>query len=122
MTKILVPNLYHRCTVVKVIDGDTVDFNVDLGFHIYRTMRFRLYGIDAPEMKGESYQLGTLAKFHLIKLLDERPKWTISTFKDETDKYGRYLCEILLGDTYEPEAPSINKLMVEQGFAIARVW
>ena len=65
----------YRCEVVKVIDGDTVDVNIDLGFGVWlKKERVRLRGIDTPESRTrdlEEKKYGLLAKLFLQKMLDE---------------------------------------------------
>lgn len=110
----------YRAQITKVVDGDTVDAEVDLGFHVQFTMRLRLFGINAPEMNTSA---GPLSKAHLIELLSpptEPPipagiylPVTIRTQKDRTEKYGRYLATIIRTDGVD-----VNALMVADGFAI----
>lgn len=100
----------YRATVIRVIDGDTVDLRVDLGFDAALNMRVRLTGLDAPE-RGKSG--GTEATAWLTEKLKTRAEIIIKTSKDSREKYGRYLAEIyLLGD-----AVSVNRQMIEAGHA-----
>lgn len=84
----------YFCTalLVRVIDGDTVRLDMDLGQHIHKTDNYRLLGIDTPEMSTDA---GKEAKRALELLLDE---WggECETFK--ADKYGRYLVKLTLQD------------------------
>lgn len=91
----------YKAELIRVVDGDTVDLKVDLGFRMSTVTRFRLYGIDAPERDKK-------AKAHLFELLSD--SLTIETHKDP-DNFGRWLCTIYKGET------NINKQMVEDGFA-----
>jgi len=115
---------YYNCTILKVVDGDTVDIHVDLGMTVSTIQRFRLYGIDAPETRGESRDLGRSAKNHLTMLLDAYDRWSIRTYKDSTDKYGRYLCSIFMPnkDGEDDFVWTINEQMVRDGHAITRFW
>jgi micrococcal nuclease len=90
----------YNGTVVYVVDGDTVDILVDLGFDISYKIRVRMLGIDTPEMKGKKAAEREHAKqakaFVETTVLNKQV--VIKTYKDDTDKYGRYLAEIYLED------------------------
>jgi micrococcal nuclease len=99
-------------TVIKVIDADTVDIKVDLGFKISFVERFRLYGIDAWETRGVERPKGLLAKEYLIERLEEVENCvTIVTIKDKKGKYGRYLANIIIGEE------DLNAALVVNGHA-----
>lgn len=98
----------YRASVVRVIDGDTVDLRVDLGFDASLNMRVRLAGIDAPE-RGQPG--GSEATAWLTQKLPMRADVVLKTQKYRREKYGRYLAEIyLIGDTL-----SINEQMIRIG-------
>jgi len=87
--------------VVKVVDGDTFDVIVDLGFKIKQEIRVRLKDIDTPEIYHpscpEELAHGQAAKkFVEEKLLDK--EILLVTFKDKTGKYGRYLADVVYVD------------------------
>ena len=92
----------YRCKLVKVIDGDTIDVDIDLGFGVWlKKERVRLVGIDTPESRTrdlEEKKYGLAAKEFLIK-------WTgagelrLKTQKDKTGKFGRILGELWTFDT-----------------------
>lgn len=99
-----------KCT--KVVDGDTVDLVVDLGFNMYMTRRFRLYGINTAEMHARDPAERTRAqsaKAELEKLLIG--PLTINTLKDSADKYGRYLA------TIHANGINVNEHLVKIGLA-----
>lgn len=102
----------YRCQLVRVIDGDTVEVTIDLGFHLSLQRPVRLKGINAPETKGESKAAGEKAAAHLFALLVNRPGLTIQTFLDKEDKYGRVLGVFFDGDK------NINAQMVMDGYAV----
>ena len=84
----------YRAIITDVYDGDTVTADIDLGFDIWRrNERLRLYGIDAPEVRGQERQKGLLARDALRERLVGK-EVTICTIKDKTGKYGRYLVRI----------------------------
>jgi micrococcal nuclease len=98
----------YYATVGRVVDGDTVDLEVDLGFHMVARIRFRLTGINAPEMSTVD---GPQAKMHLQSLLPVGTSVRITTAK--ADKYGRWLAVI-----YDQRERSVNQLMLDAGHAV----
>mgnify|MGYP003394911693 CR=1 FL=1 len=109
----------YRATVVGVVDGDTVDLDVDLGFHTQFNSRFRLFGINTPESYGkEASVAGHAAKDRLKALLPVGLVVLVRTEKDKTEKYGRFLGTIQLRDG--PLAgKSVNDILVKEGHALA---
>jgi len=103
----------YRAKVIKVVDGDTVDLDIDLGFSLSFTQRFRLYAINAPEMKGESKEAGKASKAFLEEMIKGK-EVLIRTYKDEQGKYGRYMAYIY---SYDDEV-CINDVMVIRGYAV----
>ena len=98
--------------VVKVVDGDTIDIVIDLGFSLTKKERVRLAGIDAPESRtsnAEEKVLGLESKEFLIRRLDGCEKLKVKTEKD--GKYGRMLGWIYCGQT------NINEEMIYRGYA-----
>ena len=90
----------YKAVVNRVVDGDTLDLNVDLGFKIMYKIRVRLYGIDTPEIFHPSCDAerdhGREAKeFVKSKVLGKEV--ILRTMKDKTGKYGRYLADINYG-------------------------
>jgi endonuclease YncB( thermonuclease family) len=76
-----------------VVDGDTFDSMVDLGFGVFRRERFRVYGINAPERGKGGWDA---AKADLCRLLLNGGPKRIATFKDRRDKYGRYVADVVI--------------------------
>ena len=103
----------YRVEIVKVVDGDTVDVDIDLGFGIWmKNERVRLFGIDTPESRTrdlEEKARGLASKDKLIELLGEGDFVLESK---EVGKYGRVLGTLLVGDI------NINDTLVEEGFAV----
>lgn len=100
----------YEAEVVKIVDGDTVDLDIDLGFHIKVTKRVRLSFINAPEMNTD---LGKRSKEFLVRTIPSGSNIIIKTQLDSTDKYGRVLGELFAPD----QISSINKLMIDSGHA-----
>ena len=96
----------YNAVVNKIIDGDTVNLTIDLGFRLTYTANCRLAYINAPEMSTEE---GKTSKIALTIMLGIGDKVTINS--TGLDKYGRPVVEILRKDT------TVNKIMLEQGHA-----
>ena len=83
----------YRAKVIKIVDGDTVDFDVDLGFRISIRIRTRLLGVDTPERGHEDWAKATSVLTNLLnEKKDEEDYVKIQTTK--TGKYGRWLVNI----------------------------
>lgn len=83
----------YKAVCTKVIDGDTVELNVDLGFNIHNIIRGRLVGVDAPELfTGEKREAGKKAKEYLEQLVLNKPL-TVKTIKDKKS-FDRWIVEI----------------------------
>ena len=105
----------YRATIRRVVDGDTVDITLDLGFDILYNNRIRLLGIDTPESRTrdlEEKKLGLAAKERVRELCPVGSTVTVKTPKDGRGKFGRILGEIYVGDV------NVNKLLVEEGHAV----
>jgi micrococcal nuclease len=105
----------YRADIVRVIDGDTVEADIDLGFKVSIRLKLRLYGIDAPEVRGEEKE-GLSSKVALGEMIAACPPITVQTFKDITGKYGRYLA-ILLGVSEGGVVMNLNDQLVKGGWA-----
>ncbi len=106
---------YFVKNVLKVIDGDTVDVEIDLGFDLTKKERVRLGGIDTPESRTrdlEEKKLGLQAKDYLKSLIMNADKLIVRTEKD--GKFGR-----MIGYLYmNPDATvSLNQMLIDEGFA-----
>jgi micrococcal nuclease len=97
----------YNAVVDYVVDGDTVDLSIDLGFDIWHKTRVRLLGIDTPE---KWYNYGKVVKAYVVEQLEGKPVQIVST---KQDKYGRYLVQIYLDSGVE----TFNKHLIDQGMA-----
>lgn len=97
--------------IKRVVDGDTIDVLVDLGFRITIDGRCRLAGINAPET---STKAGKDARSWLNEWFTARPEFVIRTEKDRGDKYGRWLATIISHD-----GTVLNEAIVAAGHAVA---
>jgi micrococcal nuclease len=111
------PAYLYRAVVVRVIDGDTIDVDIDLGFYVWiKKQRIRLLGIDAPEVKGDTRPEGLAATEHL-KAMIEGESIILRTVKgddggDRDDSFGRWL-----GTIYHDDM-DVNAEMMRSGHAI----
>jgi micrococcal nuclease len=108
---------YNVKKVYKVVDGDTIDVDIDLGFNVSYFQRVRLAGIDTPESRTTDLrekELGLQSKEWLKKKLEGAENIVIKTQKpDSTEKYGR-----ILGDLHiKGYEKSLNQMMIDEGYA-----
>jgi micrococcal nuclease len=113
------PYIYRIKSVGRVVDGDTIDADIDLGFDISLTKRIRLAGIDTPESrttdKAEK-ELGLDAKNWLKHRLEEAKDIIIRTqLPDSTEKYGRIIGQLYINGEDVP----LNQQMIIEGYALA---
>lgn len=105
----------YKAIVTSVYDADTITANIDLGFGIWTfKQKIRLFGIDAPEMRGEEKPEGTISRDWLRERILGN-EIVLKTHKAGTGKgkYGRWL-----GDVFVPgETVSLNQQMVDLGLA-----
>jgi len=118
----------YRAKCVRVVDGDTLDLDIDLGLNVHVMERVRLAGIDTPETYGvkkdsEEYAAGLRAKERVTELVmgiagvgvhepSCRTELTVITQKDKAGKYGRYLVTIIL-----PDGSYLNQILLDEGLA-----
>jgi len=103
---------YKIKKITRVVDGDTIDVDIDLGFGITISHRIRLKGINAPETKTldlEEKNKGIQARLWLEKELSKPGEWVIETTKE--DKYGRMLGTLRLVG----EPITVNEKMLNEG-------
>ena len=91
----------YRASVSKVIDGDTLDLIIDVGFHMTTKQRVRLLWVDTPEMRGPEREDGKVAKLFVENWVDEHSKslWPFVVHTEKDDAFGRWLCDLLPVDT-----------------------
>ena len=106
---------YFVKSVDRIVDGDTIDISIDLGFDLTKKERVRLAGIDTPEKRTKDqrekemgYQATEFLEMHLM----EATKLTVRTEKD--GKFGRMLGWLYKTDT---DTMSINQIMIDKGYA-----
>lgn len=108
---------YRVKKVLRVVDGDTIDVDIDLGFNVSYTQRVRLAGIDTPESRTTDLKekaLGLEVKEYLKHCLEGAEDIIIQTEKpDSSEKYGRILGWLFIND----DEISLNEKMINEGYA-----
>jgi len=108
----------YKAKLDRVVDGDTLDLIIDMGFKITTNQRIRLANINTPETYGQKhdsdeYKAGIKAKNFVIKRLEENQNIARIETSKLTGKYGRYIGVIWFADS----ETSLNDELVEKGFA-----
>ncbi len=109
----------YNATILRVIDGDTVDASIDLGFNISHKIRIRLLGIDTPETRTrdlEEKERGLQAKYRLVELLDSVENKCLVQTRSNKGKYGRWLGTLIIKDENNFDL-NINQTLIDEGFA-----
>ena len=113
------PYIYRIRTISKVVDGDTIDADIDLGFDISLSKRIRLAGIDTPESRTTNIKekaMGLESKEWLKKTLEGAKDILIKTeLPDSTEKYGRIIGHLFING----QETSLNNQMIYEGYALA---
>lgn len=104
------PGLYnYKARVVRVVDGDTFDADISLGFHASMTLRLRLLGVDSPEMNGLPKGAGKAAKdFATARLLGR----DVVIRTEKSDSFGRWLARVTV------DGVDFSTALIEGGFAV----
>jgi micrococcal nuclease len=109
----------YNCKIVKVVDGDTVDVDIDLGFGVWmKNERVRLYGIDAPESRTrdkEEKKYGLASKKYVQDHMPVNSKQTLRTIKDNVGKFGRVLGVFVLP---EHNNQRLDEMMIKNHHAV----
>ncbi|HET8803484.1 MAG TPA: thermonuclease family protein [Aequorivita sp.] len=100
----------YKAKIIDVYDGDTVTAMVDLGFYHFQQMKFRLYGINTPEIRGEERERGLVVRDIMRAMILDK-EVTINSYKDKQEKYGRYLANIIVDEI------DLNLWLVQNGHA-----
>ena len=116
----------YRVEIVKVVDGDTVDVDIDLGFGVWlKKERVRLFGIDTPESRTRDLvekKHGLAAKDFLVREMEEADDVILATNKDAEGKFGRILGTLIGVHSNELDGSmrvNINEKMVDFHHAVA---
>ena len=102
----------YKAIITSVYDGDTIRADIDLGFGVWiKNQPLRFYGINAPELKGDTKESALKTKNRVKELLLNK-EVIIETVKDKKEKYGRWLAKIIHNSIL------INELLVQEGLAV----
>lgn len=109
----------YKAIITKVIDGDTVDVDIDLGFEVWlKNQRIRLYGIDTPESRTSDKVekvFGLLAKNKILEFCPIGSEIILQTKTDDSrGKYGR-----ILGELVTKDGINVNEYFIENNYAVA---
>ena len=111
------PYIYRIKNILRVVDGDTIDADIDLGFSISLEKRIRLAGVDTPESRtadANEKKYGLESKEWLKKKVEGAKDILIKTeLPDSTEKYGRIIGHLYING----EATSLNNQMIAEGYA-----
>lgn len=117
-------NYRYSCIINRVVDGDTVDVDIDLGFDCWlKNQRIRLRDIDAPEVRTRDLfekELGLAAKEFVEKHLPVGSSQVLSSYEYRPDKYGRIIGDFALLDqnlVLVSGCRYLTELMLEEGYA-----
>lgn len=108
----------YNALIERVVDGDTIDIVINLGFKITTNQRIRLQGINTPETynvkkDSDEYKAGMKAKEFVLKRIEDNDGEALIETEKDTGKYGRYIATVWLHDN----AISLNDELVNKGFA-----
>lgn len=109
---------FYQAYVEKIIDGDTLDLMIDLGFDIHHKVRVRLYGVNTPESRTSDKEekiRGLAAKNYVVNWIKDSETIFIQTIKDKTEKYGRVLGRIYSNETQDS---CLNDDLIKSGNAV----
>jgi len=106
----------YRCIIDRVVDGDTVDVHIDLGFDVWlKNERIRVHGIDTPECRTRDLNekaAGIAAKVYVAKLLPSGSVSILISNEFNKGKFGR-----ILGD-FKIEETTLTKLLIDNHYAV----
>lgn len=109
-------NYVRTAKVLRVVDGDTIDLTVDLGFDVWKKERIRLARVDAPEVRGVEREAGLAAKKFVVDLLEMYPVVIVKTTKAR-GKYGRYIGEIEFEEIEGKRVINLSDTLLAEGHA-----
>jgi micrococcal nuclease len=106
----------YRAELVRAVEGETIYLNVDLGFRVRKLIRVRVLNLDTPEMNTVEGGVAKLTASTLLKTEGDFPL-RVTTLKDKTDKYGRWLAVITMpdGSDYAETMTALGHVKPEAG-------
>ena len=110
----------YKCKVKRVVDGDTMDVILDLGFSVHHAVRVRMAGIDTPESRTrdkDEKARGKLSKAFLKERIKGKKIILKTKIKDAKGKFGRVIAEVW-AEFEEGSLRNINELMIKECYAV----
>ena len=108
------PAYTYRAVVTKVVDGDTIDVDLDLGCHVWIHRRLRFLEVNAWETRGEDRERGLAAKAFVEQVIADADRVIVQTEMDAEGKYGRLLAWVHLVDG-DGSSSCLNKALIDEG-------
>jgi len=113
----------YNCKIRRVVDGDTLDVDIDLGFDLcLSNQRIRLKGVDTPESRTrdlEEKKFGLLAKELVKSYCPIGQTLTLRTSLDDRGKFGRILGEFMVYHAKKDACRTLNSILIEEGYGVA---
>ena len=110
----------YEAKLVRVVDGDTAEFDVSLGFYVSVRLMVRFRGINTPELRGgtdESKAKARDAKIYVQSCLEHAKKIVLRTYKDKTGKFGRWIADVMYEIHAGEDLVLLNEELVARGLA-----
>ena len=110
----------YKCKVKRVVDGDTMDVILDLGFDVHHAVRVRLAGIDTPESRTRDLDekaRGKLSKAFLKESIKGKKIVLKTKIKDSRGKFGRVIAEVW-AEFEKGSLRNVNELMIKECYAV----
>ena len=112
----------YKAKLIRIVDGDTIDAEIDLGFDTIIRKRIRLYGINTPDTKTKDLDekaKGLASKQRLTELLDK--EFVVETILNKRGKYGRVL-GVIYNISANNKRLNINEVLVNEGHAVKHLF
>ena len=100
----------RRCEIVRVVDGDTIEMRIDLGFATWVTEMVRLAGVDTPEMRGPEAEAGQWVTKQVIEHIGDCRECWIHSQRFRVDSFRRVIADVWIG------GHSLNTWLVQKGY------
>jgi micrococcal nuclease len=106
---------HYKGRVMKVVDGDTIEVAIELGFDLVFTTRVRVAGVNTPEIHSKDLAekvKAEEARLTVVHWVAAHPEVYLRTIKTK-EKYGRYLAEV-----FSPDGESLGQMLLDKGLAV----
>ena len=94
----MIEDYVRNARLIRVVDGDTLDLDIDLGFSTWMKRRVRLLGVNCPETTGDTREAGRAATGFTRIWLSDQTTFQVRTHLDKNDSFGRVLAEVWKGE------------------------